>query len=200
MHRRPSSLCPASRYKTLVFSLPSLLRLRGGYPASALASGRAVLHAITFYMHRMLSSLYHNSSLGSFFSLPFHLRMRRGYPAQPWFQYKVLVFSLPFHLCMRGGYPASALAPGRSVLRAVLETGPTPTPFILLDACSMHQLKMPLWRSTAVHQTKKKQMACQMSFALWRMKSKALQCALREKMLKLKVSFECFLIFFDTDK
>ncbi len=101
MHRRPSSLCPASRYKTLVFSLPSLLRLRGGYPASALASGRAVLHAITFYMHRMLSSLYHNSSLGSFFSLPFHLRMRRGYPAQPWFQYKVLVFSLPFHLCMR---------------------------------------------------------------------------------------------------
>jgi hypothetical protein len=56
---------------------------------------------------------------------------------------------------MRGGYPTSALAPGRAFLRAVLETGPTPTPFLLPDACSTHQLKMPLWRSTAVHQTKK---------------------------------------------
>ncbi len=180
-----------------------------------LASGRAVLHAITFYKHRRLSSLYHDSSFGFFFQLTFSsmqawrlsssalvscisflfsaylfiwacveavqlclapgravLRAitfymhRRPSSLCPGSRYKVLVFSLPFHLCMRGGYPASALAPGRSVLRAVLETGPTPTPFLLLDACSMHQLKMPLWRSTAVHQTKKKQMACQMSFAL----------------------------------
>jgi hypothetical protein len=56
---------------------------------------------------------------------------------------------------MRGGYPASALAPGRAVLRAVLETGLIPTLFLLPDACSTHQLKMPLWRSAAGHQTKK---------------------------------------------
>jgi hypothetical protein len=56
---------------------------------------------------------------------------------------------------MRGGYPASALVPGRAVLRAVLETGPTPAPFLLPDARSMHQLKMPLWQSAAGHQTEK---------------------------------------------
>ncbi len=37
----------------------------------------------------------------------------------------------------------------------MLETGPTPTLFLLPDACSMHQLKMPLWRSAAGHQTEK---------------------------------------------
>ncbi len=87
MDRRLSSLCSASRYKTLVFSLPFHLRMSGGYSASALAPGTATLHTKTFNMHRRLSSLCPGS------------------------RYKTHVYNLPSHLRMRGGYPASAMAP-----------------------------------------------------------------------------------------